>query len=63
RQLADHGRPVQYEMRIPPATSASTASRRRLFVLQPSTSAARANRVITADAEAGDPRPGLSQDG
>jgi len=55
RLLADHRRPVRYEMRIPPMPSEPTP-RRRLFVLQPSTTAARANRVITADAEAGGPR-------
>jgi hopanoid C-3 methylase HpnR len=63
RLLADHQRPVAYEMQIPPPPSQPAAARRRLFVLQPSTTAARANQVITADAEAGDPRPDLSQDG
>jgi hopanoid C-3 methylase HpnR len=57
RQLADHGRPVQYEMRLPPPTAAEPgAARRRLFVLQPSSSAARASRAITADAESDGPR-------
>lgn len=36
RQLADHARPVTYEMRLPPATGGGRIEPRRLYVLQPS---------------------------
>jgi hypothetical protein len=42
-------------MRIPPVVAESGATRRRLFVLQPSSTAARANRAITADTESSGP--------
>jgi hopanoid C-3 methylase HpnR len=38
RQLADHARPVRYEMRLPPTTP--QVERRRLYVLQPAGPAA-----------------------
>jgi hopanoid C-3 methylase HpnR len=54
RQLADHARPVKYEMTLPPAPSAGVPiERRKLFVLQPSSRAAEANLVITKEAESG----------
>jgi hypothetical protein len=34
KQLADHARPVKYEMTLPPAAE-RTPARRKLFVLQP----------------------------
>ena len=50
RQLADHARPVRYEMRLP---SERASERHRLFVLSPNRRAAQANLAITADAESG----------
>jgi hopanoid C-3 methylase HpnR len=53
RQLADHARPVRYEMQLPSTSSERTIERRRLFVLQPNRKAAQANLAITTDAESG----------
>jgi hopanoid C-3 methylase HpnR len=41
RQLADHARPVRYEMRLPAMPARENVDRRRLYVLQPSGAPAR----------------------
>jgi hopanoid C-3 methylase HpnR len=53
RQLADHARPVRYEMRMPSVATEPAAVRHRLFVLQPSHKTAQTNREITEATEAG----------
>jgi hypothetical protein len=53
RQLADHSRPVEYEMKLPPAPiQGKKIEPRRLYVLPTNSKAAEANAAITADAEA-----------
>jgi hopanoid C-3 methylase HpnR len=54
RQLADHARPVDYEMRLPePVSNPRKIEPRRLYVLPPASKAAQANNArITAEAEA-----------
>ncbi|HEX7838642.1 MAG TPA: radical SAM protein, partial [Kofleriaceae bacterium] len=51
RQLADHARPVRYEMRLPSSSSGHGVERSRLFVLSPTRKIAQANLAITVDAE------------
>lgn len=53
RQLADHRRPVKYEMKLPtPIVDRKKIDPRRLYVLPPNSKAAQANLVITQETEA-----------
>lgn len=53
RQLADHSRRAEYEMKLPPPPmQGRKIEPRRLYVLPTNSKAAEANAVITADAEA-----------
>jgi len=51
RQLADHARPVKYEMKLPTIVTDKKELAKRLYVLPANSKAAQDNRLITAEAE------------